>query len=419
MRELNMKNTKKNLTIAFSVIVFIIVYVLWIVFFSTKYIREDRIDKSNFHKFVKNISNIEVWNPSFNIDSISINRPRLEYRDLWYNSWLKITIADAPWAINFNGFINYLIIDNNQVIVNNIQDDIPEKIILDSVENDAYFDEQKKSSFLVRKLIFKDWKIFIAYKELNYPFSDYLKDIFLFSLILLFFTLLFYVIWSKFVDKIFLPVEKNFKDMNDFIHNAWHELKTPLSVIDSNIQIIKDSKTYNEKMTNELKNEVIKLNSLIDSLVELSNIDIFKDFEDLDLKSIVDEVLSNLKTAIKNKKITVNTKIKENISIKANKNYFYIFLSNIIGNAIKYNKKEGSIDIIYKSWELEIKDTWIWIKKEEIDKIFDRFYKSDISRNSEWFWIWLSLVRKIADIYKWKINVQSEEWKQTSFKIKF
>ncbi|MDR1987518.1 MAG: hypothetical protein LBQ24_01825 [Candidatus Peribacteria bacterium] len=102
-------------------------------------------------------------------------------------------------------------------------------------------------------------------------------------------------------------------------------------------------------MTNELKNEVIKLNSLIDSLVELSNIDIFKDFEDLDLKSIVDEVLSNLKTAIKNKKITVNTKIKENISIKANKNYFYIFLSNIIGNAIKYNKKEGSIDIIYKS----------------------------------------------------------------------
>jgi hypothetical protein len=49
-----------------------------------------------------------------------------------------------------------LIIDNNQVIVNNIQDDIPEKIILDSVENDAYFDEQKKSSFLVRKLIFKD-----------------------------------------------------------------------------------------------------------------------------------------------------------------------------------------------------------------------------------------------------------------------
>ncbi|MDR2640174.1 MAG: hypothetical protein LBC61_02305 [Candidatus Peribacteria bacterium] len=118
--------------------------------------------------------------------------------------------------------------------------------------------------------------------------------------------------------------------MNDFIHNAGHELKTPLSVIDSNIQMMKETKSYDEKMLNELKNEVIKLNSLMDSLVELSDIDIFKDLEELNLKSCVCEVVNDLKASIKKKKIIVNIEIEDNISVKANKNYFYIFLSNII-----------------------------------------------------------------------------------------
>ncbi|MDR3150261.1 MAG: HAMP domain-containing histidine kinase [Candidatus Peribacteria bacterium] len=127
--------------------------------------------------------------------------------------------------------------------------------------------------------------------------------------------------------------------MNDFVHNAGHELKTPLSVIDSNIQMIKESRIYDEKMINELKNEVIKLNSLIDSLVELSNIDFFKDLEELNLKDCIDEVINDLKMEIKKKKIIVNIEIKENVFVKANKNYLYIFLSNIVGNAVKYNKK--------------------------------------------------------------------------------
>jgi signal transduction histidine kinase len=60
--------------------------------------------------------------------------------------------------------------------------------------------------------------------------------------------------------------------MNNFIHNAGHELKTPISVIDSNIQFIKDIKKYDESMMDEMKDETEKLNSLIDSLIKLSDI---------------------------------------------------------------------------------------------------------------------------------------------------
>jgi two-component system OmpR family sensor kinase len=91
----------------------------------------------------------------------------------------------------------------------------------------------------------------------------------------------------------------------------------------------------------------------------------------------------------------------------------------LLYNAIKYNKKEGTIDIIYKEGYLEIKDTWIGIKSENLNKIFDRFYKVDTSRSTEGFGIGLALVKQIANVYTWKINVESVEWEGTSFKVKF
>jgi his kinase A (phosphoacceptor) domain len=60
--------------------------------------------------------------------------------------------------------------------------------------------------------------------------------------------------------------------MKNFIHNAGHELKTPIAVIDSNIQLLRDMKTYDDSMMLELKEEVLKLNSLLDSLIKLSDI---------------------------------------------------------------------------------------------------------------------------------------------------
>jgi two-component system phosphate regulon sensor histidine kinase PhoR len=109
----------------------------------------------------------------------------------------------------------------------------------------------------------------------------------------------------------------------------------------------------------------------------------------------------------------------KSIKIKAHKDYLYIFLSNIIWNAIKYNKKDWKIDISYKVSELTIQDTGVWIDKKDLPKIFDRFYKADKSRNSEWFGIWLSLVKNIADLYKWKIGFESKDWEGTKVKIKF
>lgn len=127
--------------------------------------------------------------------------------------------------------------------------------------------------------------------------------------------------------------------MKNFVHNAGHELKTPISVIDSNLQLIDDIKSYDKEMTKEMKQEIQKLNSLINSLIQLTDINSLQKKEKNNLKEVTEEILKDFQQKIDKKNIEVSLKIENNIHIMAHKGYLYIFLSNIIGNAIKYNKE--------------------------------------------------------------------------------
>lgn len=413
----DIKIIKRDLAIMFSVIVFVVILFLWIIFFSAKYYNQTRIEKTDFNTL---INLVETW-------KISIN----DIMNMWSKfgnemlkrkkTWEPTIITPPDDSFKTRGFINYIYFDaNNFLLSSNIKDEMEEWMINEVIDNDDFLNLNESSWFMIKKFIVKEnnWT-FIILKKVRYSFSDYINDVLGFLVINLLFAILLYIIWRKFVDRAFIPVEKNLRDMKDFIHNAWHELKTPLSVIDSNIQLIDDIKVYDKEMTKELKQEVIRLNSLIDSLVNLSDIDVFKNTEEVNLKNIIDEIINDFKLKISEKNIEVNISMIKSIKIKAHKDYLYIFLSNIIWNAIKYNKKDWKIDISYKVSELTIQDTGVWIDKKDLPKIFDRFYKADKSRNSEWFGIWLSLVKNIADLYKWKIGFESKDWEGTKVKIKF
>jgi len=119
--------------------------------------------------------------------------------------------------------------------------------------------------------------------------------------------------------------------MNDFIHNAGHELKTPIAVIDSNIQYINDVKVYDQSMMDEMKQETKKLNSLINSLIKLSDISDLKVVtEQVDLKELLEEIFNNSKELISTNEIQVKTKIPKKTCIRTDRDYFYIMLSNLI-----------------------------------------------------------------------------------------
>lgn len=412
----NIQKTKKHLTIMFSIIVFVIVLVLWTIFFSAKYFKEVSIEKN---EFISLINDFENWRITINqimnfwskFDKNLIINRRLKKDD----STKFVQDFRERW------FINYILINNESTIIaSNVKDNINENFVLKINEDSDFFKIKQYEWFFIKKILLNNNEgTFIIIKEIRYSFLNYISDMFWFLLINLLFSLILYFIGLKFVNRAFFPVEENMKDMKDFIHNAWHELKTPISVIDSNIQLIDDMKSYDADMTKELKKEVLRLNSIIEWLIKLSNIDVFHDSIENNLNDVVDEIINEFKFQISKKEIKVNISIDKNILIKSNKDYFYIFISNIIANAIKYNNNKWIIDISFKNWKLIIKDSWIWINKKDLDKIFDRFFKADKSRNSEWFWIWLSLVKKIANIYNWNISVESNHSKWTKFSIKF
>lgn len=417
----NLIQTKKRLTITFSVIVFCLILFLEVVYFSWKFYKEYQFEKNDFNSF---IDFIEDESFDINVFLLWFDWIRKNVFKKWVNIWAPIEeikeLREKRWFKPQN-FINFILVDSNKnIITSDIKDEIWNDLVTEALNNDKYFEITPKSEFLIKKIKISNTNhTLILFKNLRYSFSDYLEDLFWFVFISLLFSILLYIVWYRFVDRALKPVEANIKDMKDFIHNVWHELKTPLSVIDSNIQLINDMKKYDKDMTLELKNEVIKLNSLIDSLIKLTNIDLLKDTTEVNLKELVDEIISDFKYKINEKNIEIQTIIPKTTKVNTNKDYFYIFLANLIGNAIKYNKEKWSIDISYKSWILTIKDTWMWIKKADLPHIYDRFYKWDKSRNTEWFGIGLSLVKKIAEIYKWKVDYESEEWVGTKVKIKF
>lgn len=411
--ENNLRNTKFKLSIMFSIIVFVTILILWISFFSFKFVYFSSAEKDVVNTYTNIIK--KTWD--FKV--VDFFSKRMQNKVSKKFGWHRDDNFKENNKIPDN-FINYINLDeNNKIIWSNIRENIKVWVIEDILLESDFEKTYSQDWFLIKKFKTKNWGTFIIFNKINYSLHNYLQDIFWFIFISLLFSILIFFISKRFVDKTFIPVEQNIDEMKNFIINAGHELKTPIAAIDSNLQLLAEMKKNDPEMIEENRIELKKLNSLIDSLVNLSDIDNFKNTQKNILSEIIEEIKKEFDKKIKAKKLEVNIKIPKAIKIEANRDYLYIFLSNLIGNAVKYNKKDWKIDIEYKKWLLTIKDTWIWIKNKNINKIFNRFFKDDSSRKSEGFGIWLSLVKKISGIYKWDIKVESEEGKWSEFIVKF
>ena len=413
MSNLNLEKTKQKLTIIFTLLVFALAILLEWVFFSIKYFNSKNNDIKVFNTFIWKIYKSDNWLEKI----ISTLEKRNNYWE-WMFHW-ALNQRMWEWAK-----LNILIVDRskNKLVFSKIVNDLDIDVIKNSLTKWEYETLYDNSKYIVEKFEIIDfWKRYdlLFIKELKYSFFDYLIDLFWFIFVTFLFSALFYYVWNKFVWKNLEPVKNTLDDMQSFIHNAWHELKTPISIIHSNLQLIKATKTFDKDLVNEWLIEINKLDWLIESLVELSNISSTEYNEELKLSNEIKSIIKDFQSLADDNEVKIKFSKKSEKILLINKQYFYILFSNILKNAIKYNKKWGSVKITLFSNRIEVKDTWIWIKKDDLNKIFDRFFISSFSRNNWWNGIWLSLVKKIADIYRIKIEVESEENSWTKFTIKF
>lgn len=398
---INLEKKKKHLAVIFSVIVFLILFLLQIFFFTFKYL-EYHTEISN--KLEEDYKKITMMWLRF---SDMIENQRIP---AFFDENKKKKFKPSDFFI-YDKSLNKIVLSNNSDLEFNLD-------LLNNQKNYWVYeiDLWDEEYYILRKPISADKDIFI-YTEGDMNFSSIIFDLFKFFLLSLIFSWLIYYLILNFINRLFKPVEWNIEEMEDFVHNVGHELKTPLANMKSSLELGKLKWDFSETFLDSVS-EIDKMNNLIDSLLTLSNLDWAKK-ELTTILPIIEEEIKKYSSNILEKNISLNVDKKFDLKINTSPEHFKILFSNLFSNAIKYNRENWKIDIILDEKTLVIKDTWIWIEWENFNRIFEKFFREEFARGENWFGIWLSLVKKITNLYNWEIEIKSEKWIWTEFIIKF
>ncbi len=217
----------------------------------------------------------------------------------------------------------------------------------------------------------------------------------------------------------------------DFVANVSHELRTPLTSIKGYAETLKeegfsDSKTA-KRFVDIIEIEAERLNVLINDLMELSKIE--NKSEDINISShnfidILDETLKLVSLSAEKKRVDISVDTAENLVIYANRDRIKQLLLNLVDNGIKYNKEGGNLfikaDAQKEMLKISVKDTGEGIAQEDMERLFERFYRVDKSRSKELggTGLGLSIVKHIAELYGGSVTAYSEKGAGSEFIVK-
>jgi len=302
-----------------------------------------------------------------------------------------------------------------EIIVENI--DIPQDIFY-STKNDE-ITRYEKFKIYKNNIVNDDWQVYTYITEI--VSESILSKVGRIIIILFILSPLVYSILAflmcRFMTQMYKPLKEIIVNLESFASNINHEFKTSLTEIISSLELARVTKEYKE--ANEYSiSSARRLDSMLDTLwmlIHFVNSDYRK--ERVNLYKILESSMDDLDTFITSKHIKITRKYNpEKVLYKyIDKSPLILTFQNIMKNAIKYSEIGWSIEIwIYRD-HFSVKDYWIWIAEENLDKIFDRYFRESYSKS--WSGIWLSIIKRITEIYKWDIKVQSKKWKYTKVTI--
>lgn len=237
--------------------------------------------------------------------------------------------------------------------------------------------------------------------------------------------ILVYLLVLVFSKIVFKPVAESYEKQKQFITDASHEIKTPLTIIDASTEIIEMENGENE-WTESIKNQVKRLTALTEKLVFLSRMDeestklIMLDFS---ISDAVLEVAQGFEAVATSQGKTLIIDIDNNLSYCGDETTIRQLVSLLIDNAMKYSDENGKITVSLKSngksRVITVTNSVDKIEKGKHDELFERFYRADSSRNSETggHGIGLSVVKAIANAHKGKAVCYSNDENSITFKI--
>lgn len=218
-------------------------------------------------------------------------------------------------------------------------------------------------------------------------------------------------------------------NLSNSLADISHQIKTPLTSIRIMLDNIEDNPDMDRKTREEFIEDISKqidwISSLVISLLKLAKFDagaIKMNDQEVNVKKLINHVLSNLAILLDIKNIKIEQKIDDNVLLKADYNWQLEAITNIIKNAIEHSHDNGTIHIDVENnsvfVKIKIRDEGEGIDKKDIKHIFDRFYKAKKSSENS-IGIGLSLAKTIIEQENGYIKVDSETGKGTTFEIKY
>lgn len=260
------------------------------------------------------------------------------------------------------------------------------------------------------------------YRERNYLISNIIKSIIAFIIL----ELISIYIAYKLAKWLIKPAEKSFQAQRQFICDASHELKTPLAIILASIETYEQN-PKEKKWLNNIKEESIRMNKLVLNLLDLSKTEDLKEnviYNKINISKLINNKAMTFESLMFENKLTLQTKIENNIELICDQDRIKELISILLDNAIKHSYDNSKIVVkLYKQKNdinLEVINRGDPIPLEDKNKIFERFYRVDKSRNRNEgrYGLGLAIAKNIIENHNGKITVDCKNG-YTTFKVIF
>lgn len=227
-------------------------------------------------------------------------------------------------------------------------------------------------------------------------------------------------------NRIVKPFSENYEKQKRFITDAGHELKTPLTIIDADTEVVKMDIGENEWL-NDIQNQTKRLADITEKLIILSKME--EDNNDnikieFLLSDLIEEETAAFKALARTQNKELSTDIEKMVAFYGDEKTFRRLIDILLDNAVKYSEKNGKINVSLAKHKnfiiIEVTNTTEYISRKNTDKLFDRFYRTDESRNSKTggYGLGLSIAAAITTSYKGRITAETKDEKSLKITVK-
>jgi len=224
------------------------------------------------------------------------------------------------------------------------------------------------------------------------------------------------------------PVKKYEQSKREFVDNASHELKTPISVLRGIVETLLEEEEDQRKrhFLEKALRRIEQMQNLVEDLLTLTKLESGRErlnLSEFKLRELVEEVYDSLEQEFVKREVSFENLVSEDFKMFADRQKLFLLLRNLIDNAVKYNRRGGKVWVRAKKEGnkqiLEVEDTGIGIPPEHVPFIFERFYRVNKGRSREMggTGLGLSIVKHIVFLHGGEIVVHSKPGEGSRFSI--